>query len=58
MQELQQLEYEIYRDKKDRRIDKIKWAFQNYIAALDYQAEQARQKRSWWSQIRRWPWVK
>ena len=54
MQELETLKQEIYRERhpKDgtpkRSIDKIKWAFENYLSALARQEAEAKKKRSWW----------
>jgi len=48
--ELNRLINEINEKKKDRRIDRIKYALEAYLMALE---EQARQK-TLWCRLRRW----
>ena len=51
MQELSNLQYQIYRDRKERRIELIKFAFDLYSEALARQEAEARKKRPWWQRL-------
>ena len=52
--ELNRLINEINEKKKDRRIDRIKYALEAYLMALDQKEADEARKRAWFYQIKRW----
>ena len=55
MQEFENLKFEIYKDRKTRKIKHIRYALEAYLATLARQEAEAKAKRSLF--YRAWKWL-